>query len=137
MKKTGRKHTGQAKLLSGKERSNALHRELRKVSLGNLLVGKFLRSAFLWVSTDFVEDFHGEPGLGLVLVGDALNGRDGLLLTATRQQELRRLVQMEQEETADKHDEGDGTKGQDQVSPAHVVLLAAALLACTDLVAGR
>ncbi|GMF74269.1 unnamed protein product [Aspergillus oryzae] len=111
--------------------------ELGKVSCDDLLDCKSLLFDFFRVATDLVEDVLGEPGLLLVLVGNAVDSMDSLGLATTREQELRRLVEVEEEETTEEHGKGQSTQGEDQVSPPHVILLGAALDTIGNTVAGR
>lgn len=120
------KGSGETDLLILEQCLEALHRESAEGALDNLehaelrvFLGDFL------VAANLVEDVFGEPGVRLVVVGDTVDGSDGLSLATTRQQELGRFVKMEEEEAADEHEERDRTEGQDEVSPAPVVGLAA------------
>jgi hypothetical protein len=104
----------------------ALHGESAKGTLDNfenaeldVFSGNFL------VAADLVENVLGEPGVGVVVVRDTVNGGNGLGLATARQQELGRLVKMEEEEAADEHEECDGPESQDEVSPAPVIRHAA------------
>lgn len=49
-----------------------------------------------------------------------MDDRDGFGLSATGQQELGRLEQVEEEEAADEHEEGDAADDVDEVAPALV-----------------
>jgi len=50
-----------------------------------------------------------------------VDGSHSLRLTTSGEEELRRLVQMEEEETADEHEEGQCAESDVEVSPASVV----------------
>jgi hypothetical protein len=89
------------------------------------------------VTANLIENVHGEPGLGLVLVGNPVDCSNGVLLATPGKQELGGLVEMEQEEAADKHENGQGAHGEHEVSPAHIVVLSAARDSVADFVAGR
>lgn len=95
-------------------------------SLDDLDGGQGLRTLrLLRVSANLVEDLLGEPGGRLVLVGDSVDCGNGLILATARDQELGRLVEREEEESAHKHRESDGTQREDEVSPTPVVGLVA------------
>lgn len=117
--------TGESKPLGRKERSNLLSRELGQGPLDNLPVTELLVGHLFWIATNLIENVDGEPGLGSVLVRDAMDSSNGLLLAATREKVLGRLIEVEEEETADEHEECDGTKSEGKISPAHVLFLSA------------
>lgn len=83
---------------------------------------------FVGVSANLVQDVDREPGLLLVLEGHGVHGRNGIGLAASGQQELGRLVQVEEEETAHEHGERDGAESEDQPTPTLVVFTVAARL---------
>ena len=122
---------GNPQTLVGKQRGNLLVGEAFQRPLDDLAVRESLLRVLLGITTDLVQDLLGEPGLGLVLVGDALHRRDGLILPSARHQELGRLVQGEQEEPAEEHGKGDGPQREHEVSPAPVVGLGARGVALT------
>lgn len=128
--------TGDAEFLGREQGADAVKRELGHVSLEDFFVAKGLGLVLLRVTANLIENVDGEPGLGLVLVGNPVDCSNGLLLATTGKQELGGLVEMEQEEAADKHDHGQGAHGEHQVSPAHIVVLSAARDSAADFVAG-
>lgn len=73
------------------------------------------------MSANLVKNFFSEPGCSLVLVGNTLDCSHGLILATTRNKELRRLVEGEQEESAQEHAECNGTQGQNKISPTPVI----------------
>ena len=92
--------------------------ELAQVALYNFRGGELLIDDF-GVAANRVEDVFGEPGLALVEVCDSVDDRDGFGLSAAREEELGRLEQVEEEEAADEHEEGDAADDVDKVAPAH------------------
>jgi hypothetical protein len=92
--------------------------ELAQIALDDLHGGELLVDDF-GVAADLVEDVFGEPGLALVEVGDSVDDRDGFGLSAAREEELGRLEQVEEEEAADEHEEGDAADDVNEVAPAH------------------
>ena len=93
--------------------------EFAQVALYDFHGGETLFDDF-GVAADLVEDVFGEPGLGLVEVGDSVDYGDGLGLSAAGEEELGRLEQVEEEEAADEHEEGDAADDVDEVTPALV-----------------
>jgi hypothetical protein len=85
-----------------------------------------LTGYFFWIASNLVQDFGREPCFRLVLVSNTVNRRDGLFLATSREEVLRRLIEMEEEETTQEHREGQSTEGVGQIPPAHVVFLSAA-----------
>lgn len=114
-------HTGNTKLLGPEKRLDLLNGESFKRSLDDFNSAQRLLLCLLGEPANFVENFLSEPSGSLVLMRDTLNCSNCLILTTTRDQELRGLVESEQEETAKEHAEGNGTKGQNQISPTPVV----------------
>ncbi len=116
---------GQAETLGGEERSNLLDGEAGQRPLDDLCDGQLFGFTLLGNATEFVEQVNGEPGGGLVLAGNSLDSSNGLILATAGDEELGGLVEGEQEEATQEHGEGDGTQGEDEVSPAPVVSLKA------------
>jgi hypothetical protein len=129
-------HTGEAEFLGREQRADALQRELGQVSLDDFLVAERLGDVLLGITANLIENVHGEPGLGLVLVGNPVDCSNGFILATTGEQELGGLIEMEQEEAADEHDNSQGAHSEHEVSPAHIVVLSAAGDSVTDYVAG-
>ena len=101
------------------QRLDAVAGELAQVALDDLDGGQFLGHD-LGVTADLVENVLGEPGLALVEVGDSMHHGYGFGLSAAGEEELGRLEQVEEEEAADEHEEGDAADDVDEVAPAHV-----------------
>ena len=117
--------TGNSKTLGREQRSDLLHGELGQRALQDLRGGKVLFLAILGSSADLLQDLHREPGLLLIVMGDTVNSCDSVLIPALGDEELGRFVQLEKEESTHPEHHGDGTKGKNKVSPAHVVFLGA------------
>lgn len=131
------KHGGDTHSLVGEERADALQRELLESPSDDLHGGqRLLFARLLGIAPNLIEDFLGQPGLGLVLVGDCLDGCHGFGLAAVSKEELGGLVKMEEEEAANEHAKGQGTQGENQISPAHIVFPSAASFSICDAVAG-
>lgn len=129
-------HTGKAEFLGCEQGADALQRELGQVSLDDFLGAERLGGVLLGVAANLIENVHGEPSLSLVLVGNSVDCGNSFILATTGEQELWGLVEMEEEEAADKHDNGQGAHSEHEVSPAHVVVLSAAGDSVTDCFAG-
>lgn len=110
---------GHGELAAGEEGTDAVAGELAQVALDDLDSGQFLVGD-LGVTADLVENVFGEPGLAFVEVGNPVDHGDGFSLSAAREEELGRLEQVEEEEAADKHEEGDAADDIDEVAPALV-----------------
>lgn len=104
---------------AAEERTNAVARELLQVTLDDIGSRKLLLGN-LRVAANLVEDVLGEPGLGSVVVSDAVDDSDGLGLPATRQKELGRLEEVEEEKAGDEHAKGDAADDIDEVPPSNV-----------------
>ncbi|KFY69558.1 hypothetical protein V496_00139 [Pseudogymnoascus sp. VKM F-4515 (FW-2607)] len=122
--------------LVGEERRDALGGELLDLAPDDLFCGEYLVWDFLQAASDRVENLLADPGLGLVLEGNASDDGDGFALAATAEEELWRLEQVEEEEAADEHGKGKGSHGEVEISPAHVRALGTARLAGADTRAG-
>ena len=72
------------------------------------------------MAADSVENDFREPCLRSVEVGDAVHDCDGLSLSTAGKQELWRFEKVEEEESAEKHGEGDCADGEHEVSPSPV-----------------
>lgn len=116
---------GPAHLLVLEQRSDTVARELSKGVLHDLERAHLRADDLFGFSANLVENVLGEPCLGVVPVRDAVDGSDGLALAAARKQVLGRLEEMEEEEPAEEHDEGDGAQSQDQIAPSPVLVLGA------------
>lgn len=123
--------TRNSKPLSLEQGLDLLNGESLKGPLDDLSGGEGLLLVLLWVSTNLVHDFLGQPGGRLVLVSDSLHCSHSLILTTTRDQELWRLVECEEEEPAKEHSECDSTQCQNKVPPAPVVCLGTSFNAFT------
>lgn len=77
------------------------------------------------VSSNLIKNTLREPCGGLVLVGDSLNSSHSLILTTSGDKEFWRLVQREEEETAEESNESDSSKRQYKVSPTPIICLCA------------
>lgn len=116
---------GEAHLLVFEQGGDAVAGELAEGVLDDFHGGHLGADNFLGFAADLVEDVFAEPGLGLVPVGDAVDDSDGFTLAAAREEVLRGLEEVEEEEAAEKHDEGDGAQGEDEVTPSPVLILCA------------
>jgi len=114
-------HTGDTKLLGLEKGLDLLNGESLKRSLNDFNGAQGLLLSLLRVPANLVENFLSEPSCSLVLMRNALNCSNSLILATARNQEFRGLVESEQEESAEEHAEGNGTERQNQISPAPVV----------------
>jgi hypothetical protein len=77
-----------------------------------------------------------DTALALVDLCHVLKNLNGLRILAAVDKEFRRLLEVEHDESQEEDEQRDATKREHQVSPSHVVLLAAAWLTGFDDVAG-
>jgi len=110
---------GHGEVAAIEERLDAVAGEFTQVALYDF-EGRELLVDDLRVAADLVENVFGEPGLALVEVGDSVDDRDGFSLPAAGEEEFGRLEQVEKEEAADEHEEGDASDDVDEVTPALV-----------------
>ena len=62
----------------------------------------------------------------VVCMRDAIDCGHCICLAASRKEKLRRLIQVEKEKAADKHDERNCAKSDIEVSPSHILSFIAA-----------
>lgn len=103
---------------AAEEWTDALTRELVQLPLDDLASRQFRVWHLIRMSTDSIENVLRKPRLRLVEVRNAVDDGDGLPLPAAREQELWRFEEVEEEEAADEHREGDGAERDGKVSPA-------------------
>lgn len=73
-----------------------------------------------------LEEFQGQVADSAVRVGDVVHDLDGLLVLALVHEELGALAEAEDEAAQDEHGQRDAAEGEQEVSPAHVVVPPAA-----------
>lgn len=110
-----------SKSLAVEERSDAFAAEFRELAFDYLASRELGVVDVFWMSADSVQDIFCQPGLGAIEVRDSMDDSYCFSLAATRKQELWRFEEVEEEEAADEHHEGDRAESEDEVSPAPVV----------------
>ena len=111
-----------------KQRTDTLSAELASLTLDNLSSRELRISALLTrITPDLVEHLLRKPSLSLVLVRKTLHDGHSLGLAALGKEEFGRFEHLEDDETHDPLEEGDGAEGEGEVTPAHVVGFATAV----------
>jgi hypothetical protein len=87
------------------------------------------------VTLNSLESFDSEVTGPLVELGDVVQDVHSFFIVAAVKQELWRLLEPEDDESEEKHQESDATQGKQEVSPTHVAFLCTTWLTCTDIVA--
>jgi len=98
--------------------TDSLSRECCKLSLHDLSCREFGISCNRRITTDLVEDFLRKPGGRSVFVSHSMDNGNSLSLTTSGEEELGRLVEMEEEESGKEHHECEGAHSVDKISPS-------------------
>lgn len=113
--------TGDTESFGGKQWRDSLPGKAPKLPLDDLSRAEFRIRHYLRVSANFIQNIHGQPGFAFVFVGDTMDGSHSLGLASSSEEVLGRLVEMEEEETTDKHEKGKCTESNGEVPPPSVV----------------
>lgn len=121
VERPGEELTGDSEALGGKQWGDLRGGELGERPGDDLLRGEVLFLGRLCTSANLIQDFRREPCLLLVAVGNTVDCRNGLVVPTFGDQELGRFEQLEEAESTQPEDHGDGTQSQNEVPPTHVV----------------
>lgn len=83
-----------------------------------------------------LEILQGDTALALINLGHMLQDLNSLLILTTIHEVLRRLLEVEDDESQEEDEQRDGTESEHQIAPSHIVRFPAARLTLSNNVAG-